>query len=273
MSYLKKFLPKEAKDSLRQCGTDGHMAVQLLHLKFNPIHFWYHTDQCKTVPVQGNLSINAYISNYNWHVVNQALILNQNNDIGDVHTQDMFISNMKRCDDVGSIVTIERTSQDQWIKDRYKGESFMNTMSNLYNELPTTTNTSGRAFGGRSQTNVHSVVPYDLDNNNNNDDWNGPPEYEYCCPGTNPDFGSFHSLMSISYSNCDVNALAYKTCSHTKKTYDNGIMSISSNLNRSFVTTRPCAICGKTGHTFDNCGEMQDQAAIRKSYIQLCIAP
>ena len=49
-------------------------------------------------------------------------------------------------------------------------------------------------------------------------------------------------------------------------------MLIISNLNRAFDTTRPCAICGKTGHTFDDCGEIQDQAAIRKSYIQLCIA-
>ena len=122
------------------------------------------------MPVQGNLSINAYISNYNWHVVNRALILNQNNDIGDVHTQDMFISNMKRCDDVRSTITIKRTSPDQWIKDWYKGENCMNTMSNLYNELPTTTNTSGRVFGGRSQKNVHSVVSYDLENMNNNDD-------------------------------------------------------------------------------------------------------
>ena len=78
--------------------------------------------------------------------------------------------------------------------------------------------------------------------------------------------------MSISYSDCDVNALAYKTCSYAKKIYDNGIISISSNLNYAFNTTHPCAICGKTGHTFDDCGEMQDQAAIRQSYIQLRIA-
>ena len=114
MQYLKKFLlKKEAHDILRQCGTDGHIALQLLHLKFNQIHFRYQTDQCKTVPVQGNQSINAYIRNYNWHVPNRALILDQANDIGNVHTQDMFISNMKRCDDVRSIVVIKRTSPDQ----------------------------------------------------------------------------------------------------------------------------------------------------------------
>ena len=77
--------------------------------------------------------------------------------------------------------------------------------------------------------------------------------------------------MSISYSDCDVNDLAYKTYSQAKKIYDNGTMSISFNLNPAFDTTRPCAICGKTGYTFDDCGEVQDQAAIRKSYIHFIL--
>ena len=105
-------------------------------------------------------------------------------------------------------------------------KNFMNTMSNLYNDLPPTTNTNGRVFGCRSHTNVHSIVPSDVENMNNNDDWNGPSEYDYCRPGTDPDFGSFQSLMSISYSDCDVNTLAYKTCKHAEKIYSNGVMSI-----------------------------------------------
>ena len=148
----------------------------------------------------------------------------------------------------------------------------MNTMPNLYNGLPPTTNPSGRVFGGRSQTNVHSIVPYDVENKNNGDDWKGPSEYDYCCPGTDPDFGSYQSLMSISYNDCDVNTLAYKTCKHAEKIYNNGVMPISTNLNRAFDTIRPCAICGKTGHTFDDCEVLQDQAAIRQSYIKLCVA-
>ena len=257
MTYLRKFLPKEVNEILTQCGTDGHQAVQLLYLKFHPINLQYQTDQCKTVPVQGNLTINAYTSNYNWYVINRALILDQKNDISDEYTQDMFISNMKRCDDVRSIVTFERTSPDQWIKDQYKGENFMNTMSNQYNGLPPTNNTSGRAFGGHSQTNVHNIVSYDVENKNNGDDWNGPSEYDYCRPGDDPDFGSYQSLMSISYNDCDVNTLAYKTC-NAERIYNNSVMSISPNLNRAFDTTCPCAICGKSRHTFDDREELRD---------------
>ena len=150
MSYLNKFLPKEAKPVLDLCGTDGHQALQLFPIKFHPINFWYRIDQCKTVPVQGNLTIDEYNSSYMQFLVNQALVLNEKNDIGNEFTQDMFISNMKRCDDVRSIVTLERTSPDQYIADRYKKANFMNSIALLYNNLPRTTNTNARAFCGQS---------------------------------------------------------------------------------------------------------------------------
>ena len=99
MSFLHQYLPKEANNILTQCGTDGHMTLLLLHLKFNPIHFLFQTDKCKTIPIKGNKSFANYASDYNWYVVNRALILNQKNDINDEFTQDMFISNMTQCDD------------------------------------------------------------------------------------------------------------------------------------------------------------------------------
>ena len=55
MSYLCKTLQKETKDVLDQCGTDGHEALQLFHIKFHPIQFLFQTDECKTILVQGNL--------------------------------------------------------------------------------------------------------------------------------------------------------------------------------------------------------------------------
>ena len=43
------------------------------------------------------------------------------------------------------------------------------------------------------------------DDNNNNNWFDGPAEYEYCCPNTDPDFGSYQTLISITCSNCEVN--------------------------------------------------------------------
>ena len=95
---------------------------------------------------------------------------------------------MKRCDNVRSIITMERKSSDHYIADQYKGKNFLNSMSVLYNNLSGTTNKNDQAFRGRNQTNVHSVVLYDVENNN---DLNGPSKYDYCRPGTDPDFNSY----------------------------------------------------------------------------------
>ena len=257
------------QEILNVCGTDGHQGLQLLHLKFHPIHFWYQTDQCKMVPVQGNLTVEEYNSEYKWFQANWALVLNEKNDTGNELTQDMFISNIKICDDVRSIVTLEKISPDWYIADRYKKADFMNSIYALYNNLPGTTNTNGRAFCGQSQSNVHSVVPYDVENNN--DDWNGPSKYDYCRLGADPNFVSYESLMCMAYSDCDVNSLAYGD-KHAEKIFNQGIMAISTNLNHAFDTSRPCAIYGKAGHSFDDCKELKDQAAIWKSYIQLRVA-
>ena len=70
MSYLCKTLPKETKGVLNQCGTEGHNALQLFHLKFHPIHFLFQTNECKTIPVQGNETFADYTSDYNWYVIN-----------------------------------------------------------------------------------------------------------------------------------------------------------------------------------------------------------
>ena len=48
-------------------------------------------------------------------------------------------------------------------------------------------------------------------------------------------------------------------------------MVISGNLNRVFDLSRPCALCGKAGHSFDDYEELKDPAAIRKAYISLRI--
>jgi len=42
--------------------------------------------------------------------------------------------------------------------------------------------------------------------------------------------------------------------------------------NLPFDTSRPCAVCGAIGHSFDNCPALQDAGEIKKAYIRLRIA-
>ena len=205
MAYLRKVLPTEAKSLLDICGTDGHQALQQLHLKFNPIHFQHQTDQCDKVPVQDNQTIEEYTSWYKWFQINKALVLDEKFDIGNVLTQDMCISNMKRYNEVRSIVSLEWKSPDQYIADQYKKDNFFNSIIALYNGLERTSPGHARSFRGQSQSNAHSVTQ----DNNKYDDWSSPEEYEFCRPGADPDFNSYESLMSLAYGDCGVNSLAY----------------------------------------------------------------
>ena len=76
------------------------------------------------------------------------------------------------------------------------------------------------------------------DDDNNYDDWNGPAEYEFCYPGTDPDFNTYKSLMSLAFGDCDVNSLAYGN-KHAEKIFKQAVMAISGNLNRAFDLSRP----------------------------------
>ena len=109
------------------------------------------------------------------------------------------------------------------------------------------------------------------DDHHESDNWNGPDEYEFCRPGMDPDFSSYESLMRLACGDVDVNSLVYGD-KHGEKTFKQAVMAISGNLHRAFDTSRACALCGKKGHSFDDCEELKDSAAIRKAYISLRIA-
>jgi hypothetical protein len=50
------------------------------------------------------------------------------------------------------------------------------------------------------------------------------------------------------------------------------ISQIGSNLNSAFDTSRPCVICGGTGHTFDGCKVLLDSAGVKTAYIKFRVA-
>ena len=53
------------------------------------------------------------------------------------------------------------------------------------------------------------------------------------------------------------------TFNHIADKYVNAI-----SLTSSFDTTRPCAVCNKPGHTFDDCPVLQNVNFLHKHYIQ-----
>ena len=55
----------------------------------------------------------------------------------------------------------------------------------------------------------------------------------------------------------------------------NGIMQLVSNMNNydnRFDKSRNCAVCGQSGHAFDNCDALKDTGQMRQAYIKTCVA-
>ena len=153
MDYVHKILLKETKSLLDLCGSDSHQALQQLHLKFNLIHVRYQTDQCNKVPVQENDMIEEYTNSYQWYQINKAPVL--------VLKHDMFISNMKRYNEVHCTILLEQMSSDKYIADQYQKEPFFNFITSLFNFLERTSSGQARSFHEQSQTNVHSVTRHE----------------------------------------------------------------------------------------------------------------
>jgi hypothetical protein len=84
---------------------------------------------------------------------------------------------------------------------------------------------------------------------------------------TDPDFTSA-GLHSIAFDDIDLD-----TCNDAELgLLLEAINQIGSNLNSAFDTSRPCVICGGTGHTFDGCKVLLDSAGVKTAYIKLRVA-
>ena len=119
---------------------------------------------------------------------------------------------------------------------------------------------------GQSQTWINTVLPYGT-NNHNLSYGNCLGDYNCCRPTNNPDFVSYHFLISITYSGCDEIKLEYDACQQEQRVFNANIMAISNNFSHTFDTTCPSAICGKVSCTFKGCEELKCPIAIKKAYI------
>ena len=51
MQHLIKTLLKEATGIFKNCGTDGHAALQLINLELHPVHFLFQSGECCAISV------------------------------------------------------------------------------------------------------------------------------------------------------------------------------------------------------------------------------
>ena len=67
IQYHIETLCKKESDIIKNCGTDGHAALQLINLRLYPLHFLFPIDECHVILVQGTTDFTEYASNVDWH--------------------------------------------------------------------------------------------------------------------------------------------------------------------------------------------------------------
>ena len=260
-------LPDKARSILDSCDGNGFLFLRRSCYFLHPALM----DQVDVIPwisshpEQGPREhFDKYKARAEFFYNTMGLMQDTRMDFDDVYTQTMFIHHMVNSVAVQLKVTAERESHEQTTRDKYNHGNFLTTIQNIDMHLRPTVPSSrfpprsssspsdrSSRYSGRSSQRAPSLHSISLDDSvsvlsslqdrASADD----PEslYAYCV----------HGLNNLSTDD---------ELSITKE-----IFAVSEARGASFDTTRACAICGATGHSFEGCPELQGD--VKKAYIRL----
>jgi hypothetical protein len=230
-----------------------------MHHILNPNIMDVPSSVCNRIPFQNGESYDVYVSIMRFFNCMNGFIHNCPTNYGDRHTQDVFLSNMDHSDTIMKYIHADWSSTVEDLLVRYKKGTFINTIrlavisfrlsSISVSAKQSSSSKSSKSLYSRNKTNATNVV-------------HANSEFLEA-----PDFNTA-GLYSIAFENINL-----EECNDA----DVGLLSaainqMGSNLNSAFNTSRPCVICGGTGHTFDGCKALLDSAGIKTVYIKLCVA-
>jgi hypothetical protein len=192
----------------------------------------------------------------------QGFVQDYEVDLGDTHVQDMFISNMDHSDTIIAELYHDRESTLKSKQAKFEANAFLNTMSLLVNKLFGNDSVSSTR-SSKPQSKSHTKSSFSRNKTNATNVVRATTEYGM---SSDPDFMSV-GLHSIAFDDIDLDS-----CNDAELgLLFEAINQIGSNLNSAFDTSRPCVICGGTGHTFDGCKILLDSAGVKTAYIKLCV--
>jgi hypothetical protein len=146
---------------------------------------------------------------------------------------------------------------------KFEANTFINTMSLLVSKLFGNDSVSS-ARSSKPQSRPPSKSSFSRNKTNATNVVRASTEYGM---SSDPDFTSV-GLHSIAFDDIDLD-----TCNNAELgLLLEAINQIGSNLNSAFDTSRPCVICGGTGHIFDGCKVLLDSAGVKTTYIKLRVS-
>jgi hypothetical protein len=253
----------QAQTILLSCQGNGYLFLRRMHSLLNPNLLDIPSSVCSTIPTQDGGLFLDYVWSVQFHHHMQDFVQDYEVDLGDTHVQDMFISNMDHSDTIIAELYHDMESTLKSKQAKFEANAFLNTMSLLVNKL--FGNDSGSsAQSSKPKSKSHSKSSFSRNKTNATNVVSASTKYGM---SSDPDFTSV-GLHSIAFDDIDLDS-----CNDAELgLLLEAINQIGSNLNSAFDTSRPCVICGGTGHTFDGCKVLLDSAGVKTAYIKLRVA-
>jgi len=250
-----------AQDILRSCSQNGFLFLRTMHHILNPNLMDIPSSVCNRIPSQNGETYDVYVSIMRFYHCMIGFLQSRPTDYGDRHTQDVFLSNMDHSDAIMKHIHADRNSTVQDLLIRYKKGTFINTIRLAVISLRLSSLSVG-SDGGKQRSSLSSRSSFSRNKTNAANVVHATSEFH-----NEPDFNTA-GLYSIAFENINLD-----DCNDA----DVGLLSaainqMGSNLNTAFDTSRPCVICGGTGHTFDGCKALLDSPAVRTAFIKLRVA-
>ena len=169
--------------------------------------------------------------------------------------QNTFINHMSQKKAIMEIVERERSSTDAATRARYSKAMFISTIRGIASKLA---GSRGGSFSGGRPFCTTRLKSLQLDP--------GVAQLNalrdnlvLSCPESIAEYACHGLAISSDDGYCPDDISLLTNFIHNVAT------NVRNNRPQVFDTSRPCAVCGQTGHTFDNCPQLQDKAALTKA--------
>ena len=240
-----KILPRFIKDGLRLYENQGYEFLRSRVAEYHPAFMQVPSTVCPSHPVQGMYeSFDDYAGNFLYYQQQEAFVKNVEVKIQDKLVQDIFILQMKESaiPKLQEIIKKERDCTFSTKKARYQGHNFLATVRQLVIENKLDVNSRSKAINYKTSRSsaTNSIMTFNDDEKNFTED----------------------GLFAITFDGMKHDDLKLKE----NVMLENALGEISEQLRsrKPFDTTKPCAICGKIGHTFQNCEMIQSNEGQRR---------
>ena len=282
----------EAREFVTGGGGKGYAFFQYGNRKFHVTLMDFPERVYASHPKQEGRSFEEYMNVVLFHYAMVAFKMDQKMIFDDESTQNIFISNMDDPMIIWGEVQRERHSSDTNTADKYKNGNFLNTLGQLINRLKTRRKI-GRITRDRDRDRDRSSIPREIRTSNRRDSsrpftrrsysrdrsrsrvsglYFGDDDSSYNDQGMTLEqqmervnINSVRSIADFCLDEIeDFNSISQGQMSR----FINAVSQVKRDLNQFDVKKHKCALCGGSGHNFDNCPEVL-QGDLKSAYIRL----